>query len=99
MGLSPVTIMVRMAILRSCVMRSRIPGFNVSESTTMPRISLLMLMASGVAPNFNSVSDHLKVRWHRRMELIDGVSNDRVHCTFADDPTVHKVNSAHAGLR
>jgi hypothetical protein len=47
----------------------------------------------------DSVSDHLKVRWHRRMELIDGVSNDRVHCTFADDPTVHKVDSAHAGLR
>jgi len=33
------------------------------------------------------------------MELIDGVSNDRVHCTFADDPTVRKVDSAHAGLR
>ena len=83
-GLSPVTITVRRPIRRSRSNRSRMPGFKMSSSTTMPAIRFPSQTNSGVAPCEATVST-CSLHWAGTLPpCCNDVSDDRVRGPFAN---------------
>ena len=92
--LSPVTMTVRTAILRSsgdALADTRLEG-PCRKARAMPTMSPLTLMASGVAPLATLSCDRLqRIRGRDSTETPGNVANHRAHRTLADDPAIGKV--------